>query len=159
MTRPRWLEIIFLTLIHTWLLARPVALFSWKLTMVWNAPEVVKTYCGTQHRLLHVLYISLSLFLSWHLNLPLLRELAGRTRASESAQYWIRTLSWINSIISNISFPQPKSTLKWNRGWFLICRSIVRMKWNNMCLSIVSVLFSSYHTYFSLSELLGIICC
>lgn len=100
---------------------------------------------------------SLSLFLSWHLNLPLPRELAGRTRALESAQGWILTLSWINSIISNVSFPQPKPTLKWNRGLFLICRSIIRRKWNNMCLSTVSVLLS-YHIYFSLSGLLEIIC-
>lgn len=79
-------------------------LFAWKWAMQWNPLGVVKTSRGTQMRVLRVWHISLFLFLSWHLGLPFVRELAGRARASESDQDQIPALSQINTMILTFLF-------------------------------------------------------
>lgn len=105
--------------LQTWLLARPEWLFAWKWVIVWNSLEVVNTSRGTQMRVLHVWYISLSLFLSWHVGLPFVRELAERTRASESDQDQIPALSQINTMILTFPFLNLKLLLnKTENSWF-----------------------------------------
>ena len=49
--------------------------------------------------------------IAWHLNVPLLRELAERTRASGSDQDQIPVLSQINGIISTFVFLNLKLSL------------------------------------------------